>query len=311
MTPSLSLQPPFQQPTQFPEMLTPFTPLDNGRRYTSEPSTARSLEKAHPYTANPPPTLQNLPLEIRLQIYNDVLSLHPIQHAHLTPFATSASQPAGPTTAIGLLPNFLPFSSMKSTTATTTSSPSLPVETCNQNRIPTSLLLASKQVYLEARGLPWEINEWTFVNWFGSGVYAARQFIRSLAPWQRSSMRHISLTVLPRDLIAGAMNRLGGGVGSGIACGGGEWVDLCRYLSGLRTLRLRIKGDLGCRREGEEEVLGVEAGWVREGLGKLRGVRLLEVEIADCGVGREEREVWREGVEEFLNRGEGWDGKGE
>lgn len=50
--------------------------------------------------------------------------------------------------------------------------------------------------------LPWERNTFKFIDWFWSGVYAARQFTGRLQPWQSERMRWVGVEVLGRDLWA-------------------------------------------------------------------------------------------------------------
>ncbi|KAI0169940.1 hypothetical protein GGR52DRAFT_488327 [Hypoxylon sp. FL1284] len=167
--------------------------------------------------------------------------------------------------------------------------------------MPTAMLRASKQIYYESRELPFLENEFAFVNWFTSGPWAARSFMRGLRPWQRDAMRHARLELLSRDL----SDRFAR-----------EWTELCRHWSpGLRGLRLKILngGSAGASDEGgpaggvfglattaagglswaavglpqrdappvrvRDEEGNVE-GWVRDGLVRLRQLRRLEVELA-------------------------------
>ena len=74
--------------------------------------------------------------------------------------------------------------------------------------------------------MPFIYNEFVFVNWFSSGVWAARSFTRLLRPWQVSDLRQLRLELLSRDLM-----------GSGSK----ELAHVCTSLShGLTGLRLRI-----------------------------------------------------------------------
>ncbi len=69
-----------------------------------------------------------------------------------------------------------------------------------QGKLPTALLISCAQIYEEARALPWEVNDFRFVNWFWSGVHVARSFMRGLESWQVQRMRYVGVEVLGREL---------------------------------------------------------------------------------------------------------------
>ncbi|KAH9893088.1 hypothetical protein F4778DRAFT_772680 [Xylariomycetidae sp. FL2044] len=166
--------------------------------------------------------------------------------------------------------------------------------------LPTALLLTNKQIYNECRELPFKLNEFVFVNWFASGLWGARCFINNLQPWQTAGMRYVRLEVLAKDL-------------SGMYSA--EWKDMCEsWANGLRGLRLQILDDGsacgpsdgsgsgsgsgamtspdnrgGTRGIGQN--LSVRSGnglaqdWVSQsdGLGLLKGLRNLEIELCVPG----------------------------
>lgn len=156
--------------------------------------------------------------------------------------------------------------------------------------------------------VPWERNTFTFINWFWSGVYAARQFTRSLRPWQSDGMRYVGVEVLGRDLKVDGTGKIGTSVG---VAERGEWWELCSLWKGAWGLRLGLKGAVGSEKtrlvdgsggwngehgqagdEGEEKasgVLDVKAGWVKEGLLNMRQLRWVEIEVEDEDVEREEK----------------------
>jgi hypothetical protein len=177
--------------------------------------------------------------------------------------------------------------------------------------IPKALLMACRQIYEEARVLPWETNEFVFINWFCSGVYAARAFLRALQPWQQTGMRWARIEVLGRDLKDTWVTTMVGG-----RAGGGEWKDLCGLWAGdangeggLRGLRLGIKGLVtavsmevdgsvapGPAHIDEEDyqrqlkgALDVDAEWITEGLGRMKSLWRLELEIEDESVRRDDK----------------------
>jgi hypothetical protein len=185
--------------------------------------------------------------------------------------------------------------------------------------------------------IPWESNQFAFVNWFWSGVYAARQFTRGLRPWQSEGLRWCTVEVLGRDLWVDGMERIGGAVGgtSTGAAGGkdgkgvGEWRELCGFWRGVWGLRLRVKGSVVSERKDEievsaqrgwngedgawsadeaekkdgqkeESILDVEGVWVSDGLARMKSVRWIELEIEDEAVERDVKLTFCAQLEEKL-----------
>ncbi|KAF4979547.1 hypothetical protein FDECE_18037, partial [Fusarium decemcellulare] len=149
-------------------------------------------------------TLLRLPLEIRLHIYHWLHLMSPVRHAQLAPWYPT------PVHCQYILRPLEPDAvaeetSMKSDAEPETTdllSPYRPL-----SGLPTSLLRANSQVYHEARLIPFTQNEFVFVNWFASGLWAARAFTRALAPWQRAALRYVRLEVLARDVVVGGAGR--------------------------------------------------------------------------------------------------------
>jgi len=272
-----------------------------------------------------------LPREIRLQVYGYVLESNPAEHTHLSP---STTYPLATSAAYFLKAIMVPVAEQSSegnNDSKTDLEPfpsTLPLKPPSSlsalkgtgcGCIPTALLRTCKQAYEEARILPWEKNEYVFVNWFCSGAYAARSFMRALKPWQRGSMRWARLEVLRRDLEDTWVATMVGG-----RPGTGEWKDLCRLWSGevetgdvgLLGLRLGIKGRVGAYVVGEaidgsggvsvafvesatrgdnideyqnrqKGLLDVNAQWITQGLAQMRALRWLEIEIEDDDISRD------------------------
>ncbi|CAI4219341.1 unnamed protein product [Parascedosporium putredinis] len=149
-----------------------------------------------------PVSLLDLPLEIRLQIYSWVHLLHPFQYRELAPgYPAPAVQPYR---TAHLPPR--PFAYM-----------------------PTALLLASRQIYHEARGIPYAANEFSFCPIFCSGLAAAAALVGRAAPWQRRSLRYLTL----RMGLADALRMLRR-----------EWCALTAGLEGARGLRPSLRQQL-------------------------------------------------------------------
>jgi hypothetical protein len=186
--------------------------------------------------------------------------------------------------------------------------------------LPSALLRTSRQVYAESRLVPFHGNEFVFVNWFSSGLWAARAFTKGLRPWQREELRHARLELLARDLS-----------GNGLK----EWRDLCALWSnGLRSLRLKILvgggiygahfGDGEMPTAATERALDIrelvagggptsefgarpETGagsgseWVRSGLKQLAALRTLEVELCVKEWSATRRLAWCAALEDVIN----------
>lgn len=308
------------------------------------------------------PNLLDIPLEIRLHIYHYVLLSHPIHHAHLAPLAPQPDF-SGLNTAefhtIMMRSNgtsSLPKEIITRTLIThssclaTSDSPasesyisthlsSSPYSTRRiQGKIPTALLTSCSQIFAEVSLLPWHRNTFSFINWFWSGVYAAKQFSSNLPAWQRDAMRNVAVEVLGKDLWVGGLERRasggvngrssgsGTGSGSGIgkvegstsSTGGvggkegkgvGQWRELCGLWSGIRNLKLTIKGGLviDTRSSGSSEhisgrlsVLNTNCEWVSHGLMALTSLRTLELEIEDTDVPSESKMAFCAALERCL-----------
>ncbi|KAI2604602.1 hypothetical protein GGR54DRAFT_633577 [Hypoxylon sp. NC1633] len=177
--------------------------------------------------------------------------------------------------------------------------------------MPTDVLRASQQIYHESRAVPFAENEFVFVNWFASGLWAARSFVRGLCPWQTQSMRYARLELLSRDLSGRYAD---------------DWRELCEaWALGLRGLRLKILGGggggLGAGAGAGTAVSWVVAGapqkgaptvevrdgegkaeeWVERGLKRLKQLRFLEVELAVADWDDRAKLDWCRRLEEAVN----------
>ncbi|KAH6951165.1 hypothetical protein BKA56DRAFT_625959 [Ilyonectria sp. MPI-CAGE-AT-0026] len=166
-------------------------------------------------------TLLSLPLEIRLQIYRWLHLSSPVRQL---PLAQGHPTPIHCQYILRRVVRDTDFSPDYDTSPSTTCllSPYRPLSV-----LPTSLLQTNSQIYHEARLIPFMYNEFVFVNWFASGLWAARAFTRALAPWQRSAIRFVRLEVLARDVLGGA--------------GCEEWRALCKdWAASVRGLRMKM-----------------------------------------------------------------------
>ncbi|KAL5619449.1 hypothetical protein FOVSG1_001671 [Fusarium oxysporum f. sp. vasinfectum] len=215
-------------------------------------------------------TFLSLPLEIRLHIYHWLHLMCPVRHAQLAPWYPT------PVHCQYILQTVDTGTSSKEDKANRDEQKDLGLLSPYRplSGLPTSLLRTNRQIYSEARLLPFTQNEFVFVNWFASGLWAARAFTRALAPWQRGSLRYVRLEVLARDVVVGGAGRE-------------EWRALCtEWASGVRGLRMKMVlgastsvvtgpafgGGVGRRAEAARR-------WVGEGLALMEQLERVEMEV--------------------------------
>ncbi|EGR48218.1 uncharacterized protein TRIREDRAFT_62556 [Trichoderma reesei QM6a] len=169
--------------------------------------------------------------------------------------------------------------------------------------IPTNLLRTCRQIYFEAREVPFAENEFVFLNWFSSGLNAASAVTKSQRPWQRLAMRYARLEIMAEDLARKAALS--------------KWADLCSpgraasWTRGLRGLRVKVVGQIGRRstddqKDDDEFVDGLEeAGgarrWVEGGrLAEMENLERLEIEIIKNSWSTEDKIAWCAAVQDAL-----------
>lgn len=263
----------------------------------------------------------DLPFEIRLQIYGWVHAMHPIQHAQLAPW-----YPTPTYSAYYLKPVEAEKGSRREgksnrhkdherqETLTTTNAGASATEDDEEPLLsphrplcglPSALLRTSRQVYRECRTIPFQTNEFVFVNWFSSGLWAARAFTRGLGAWQRGDMRFTRLEMLGRDFTGPALR---------------EWVELCAcWAGGMRGLRLKILIGGGIfeptatfaalNNNAEAQAIDIwrfpeqSPEWIEEGLRKMGRLRRLEVELSVLDWDDGQKIEWCASLERILNEG--------
>ncbi|OHW94127.1 hypothetical protein CSPAE12_07223 [Colletotrichum incanum] len=269
-------------------------------------------------------SLLNLPLEIRLQIYGWVHEMHPVEHAQLAPWYPTPIHSAyflrlvKPEVRAEDLAGTVKASKVRSAHDDDKTDPKQEELLLSPYRplsgIPTALMCANKQIYNECRTLPLQTNEFVFVNWFSSGLWAARAFTRGLEPWQRDEMRFARLEMLGRDFTGPALK---------------EWVELCgHWASGLRGLRLKVLIGGGIfeptatfaalNDNAEAQAMALKSNtarpeprpeWIEEGLRRMRALRRLEVELSVLDWGDDEKIAWCVELERILNDGRREEGR--
>ncbi|KAI6083953.1 hypothetical protein F4821DRAFT_180912 [Hypoxylon rubiginosum] len=276
----------------------------------------------------------DLPLEIRLEVYRWIHLMTPIGPTQSKPWYRNPANGAYYVKNVTIDPDTeLPGAQDDDDDAPAPKPKASPVLLpCRPHcYVPTAMLRTSKQIYYETRELPFLENEFVFVNWFTSGPWAARSFMRGLQPWQRDTMRYARLELLSRDLSEKYSK---------------EWTELCRFWApGLRGLRLKILnggggygggvGGVGGQGQGGEPEGGVfgigttvsgglswavvglpqrdappvrvrdEEGkaekWIEEGLKHLRQLRYLEIELAIADWDDRTKIEWCRDLEDAVN----------
>lgn len=259
-------------------------------------------------------TFFDLPFEIRREIYSWVHLASPVQQGQLAPWYPTPTYSAyflqavipglivtrtaeRPSTMHVIQGSEVPTDRDPPTEARLLS-PFRPL-----SRVPTSLLRTCKQVYTEARCIPFHENEFVFVNWFSSGLSAARAFTKGLQPWQRSSMRYVRLELQGSDLAGDRLR---------------EWGQVCEFWADqLRGLRLKILldgrafiphfgasyMDHGDPELDAEKLVGDNDEWIRDGLRRLMALKHLEIELVDSQWSNDQKVEWCNDLSRKLNAG--------
>lgn len=269
----------------------------------------------------------DLPAEIRLQIYHWLFRMSPLDRRSACPWFTTPSYRAYFLQVVSRMPNGQHVGAMEAVRPDTETDDTPPEEgrdgtvsygprllpPCRpMGSIPSAMLRSCRQIYEEAREIPFHENEFLFTSWFSSGLTAARSFVTAMEPWQRDSTRYARLEIHVKDV--GHDERLP------------HWVDLCHLWSaGPRALRLKIElEEATLRAAGGRDVWSDPAmgfggpdptaptatpGWARwpylwidQGLQRLRELRCLEVELTSFPLTADQKLAWCRALSERLNR---------
>lgn len=177
--------------------------------------------------------------------------------------------------------------------------------------IPASLLQSCRQIYHETRSIPFHENEFSFVNWFRTGLEAAVSFSEGLTVWQRAETRYARLEVYDGHVIREDLYSL-------------RWTTLCGFWTGLRGLRLVLKKteqNYSNIAEGQQdkwrnwvqldadvsvwELVEGSTGWVSQGLSRLDQLQQLEVELDYPRMTNREKLRWCGLLQEILRASSG------
>lgn len=128
------------------------------------------------------------------------------------------------------------------------------------------LLLTCRQIYYEARFLPFQVNTFDFVTFYGSNLHTARQFLQQLERWQVEEIRDLHLSVVERDVKNWGTDY--------------AFLDVCDMLSfGLRTLKLDLQGTFE-----NPHWLEPSAPWIADGISRMKSLRRLEMVVSDKSI---------------------------
>lgn len=208
-----------------------------------------------------PTSFLDFPCEIRLKIYHLVYESHAVPNRRIAPYI--------------FLPTYVARAVVVDEGEQGGTSGRLLSSQRRCCYVPASVLRSCRQVYHEARALPFHANEFHFVNWFVRGLPTAVAFAERLRAWQRAEWRYARLEVYAED----------------IECRSAEWTRLCGLWTGLRGLRLKVVG-------------GVVAacGGISQGLGRLGELRQLEVELCDDRLADREKVRWCAALQALLRK---------
>lgn len=207
----------------------------------------------------------SLPLEIRLQVYNWLYRMSPVQKA--TP-NTGYPLPTRQQRITTLVEDEEDF---QHSSYYTTSVRHLLRQDRLYNYMPSELLRLNRQIYAEAREIPFHSNEFVFENWFSSGLVTGAAVISGIfEPWQTRAMRFARIETRDVDFRQDA--------------GLEAWKTLSGcWAEGLRGLRVLIqvsKEDVPGDGEMVDLLDGVPEQWVSKGcLDKLLALEQLEIEL--------------------------------
>lgn len=140
------------------------------------------------------------------------------------------------------------------------------------NHIPCNLLRLNRQIYVEARSIPFHSNEFVFDNWFSSGLVAASTMVTDVfETWQTRTMRFARIGTNQKDF----RDDFGLGLWRKLST---EWRDSLR---GLKVL-IHVSKDAVSEDTNLLDVLdGLAERWVVDGyLAEMKALERLEVELS-------------------------------
>ncbi|OIW25929.1 hypothetical protein CONLIGDRAFT_635700 [Coniochaeta ligniaria NRRL 30616] len=256
----------------------------------------------------------HLPLEIRQQIYRHVLDAHPRVEREL---------PGYPARGIRRYVTSRITRQNQSASIAREAASYQPLPSSKPlGYIPRNLLCACKQIYTEARLVPFQTNELVFTEWMTSAVSYCEAVLRPMQSWQRAAIRHVRFTMGLHELYDRPANEHG--LSPSFRC---RLEHVCALLPGVRTMRINLSsGDFPTAwfekgRDRDETTMKEDWSggrrWIDEGLRKMGSLRVVEIEcsflvwmtpawLPRAEKQRVEEELalrWCAKVEEILNEG--------
>ena len=144
----------------------------------------------------------------------------------------------------------------------------------SRNALGLELLIVCRQIYQEARLLPFQTSRFAFQRWYGSSTSECLKFLKRLEPMQTASLRHLSLHITEADM--GSVNRVD---------------EICSCLlaeseetigrSGLRVLDLHInRAGTWPNQAHFEDLFNLDRKWSIQGILRLDSLTRLNITIA-------------------------------
>ena len=218
--------------------------------------------------------LLSLPLELRLQVYYWVMLSRPLRE--------SSPLPGYP------VPEFKRHKTVREDASSddfccdALLCPDRPL-----HGMPSALLQVSRQVYAEAREVPFRNNEFVFRSWFSCGLSIAATFVGCvLESWQGGSMRFVRIEADVVDLLDDQ--------------GLQWWRRLSVACTNLQGLRLRVV----VREQTNLERLRKDEGrtWVADGqVGRMKALEKVEMELDVPQWCSKEKVVWCDALQRSLD----------
>ena len=145
----------------------------------------------------------------------------------------------------------------------------------SHNELGLDLLLVCRQIYDEARLLPFQSSRFKFQRWYGSSTAECLKFLKRLVPMQTAALRHLALHITEADL--GSLSH----VDEICSCLLAEHAtDAAR--PGLRVLDLHIsRAGIWPDQAHFEDLFNLDRKWSIQGILRLDTLRELNITIAN------------------------------
>ena len=140
-----------------------------------------------------------------------------------------------------------------------------------------SLLLVCRQIYHEARLLPFQNSEFAFQRWYGSSTAECLKFFQQLQPWQTSALRSLKLDITEADLdVLGRVDEV-------CSCLFPTSIDGVEEFTrpGLQNLSIHVsRAGVWLHPADFETLFDLARKWSAQGILKLTSLRTLTITLA-------------------------------